>query len=185
METGDVWEEGYVWRKYVGRQEGSRQGAAAPPQRHLRHPFTLNFTADLKLPYIANYTFHNASQAWPYIKTQHVEGIVPTLLPSPRQGTMVKDTAGPCIAYWLICICIFVCFCIVYLCLCVYVCLCICIFIYLCFCQPRNNGQRYRRLMHRILASIFAHFPSVHQLVNLRNVVWWSTSMDNIDFGLD
>ncbi len=20
METGDVWEEGYVWRKYVGRQ---------------------------------------------------------------------------------------------------------------------------------------------------------------------
>ena len=61
-----------------------------------------------------------------------MEGIVPTLLPSPRQGTMVKGTAGPCIAYWLICICIFVCFCIVYLCLCVYVCLCICIFIYLC-----------------------------------------------------
>ena len=127
METGDVWEEGYVWRKYVGRQEGSRQGAAAPPQRHLRHPFTLNFTADLKLPYIANYTFHNASQAWPYIKTQHVEGIVPTLLPSPRQGTMVKGTAGPCIAYWHICICVFVCFC-----TCVFVCLCICIFIYLC-----------------------------------------------------
>ena len=238
METGDVWEEGYVWRKYVGRQEGSRQGAAAPPQRHLRHPFTLNFTADLKLPYIANYTFHNASQAWPYIKTQHMEGIVPTLLPSPRQGTMVKGTAGPCIAYWHICICVFVCFCIW-----VFVCMCVCVFVDLSiyvfmFLSERNNGQRYSRPMHRILAYMYLHIcvflycvfvslcvcvfvylyiylfvylcfcqkgtmvkgtggpciaywhqylltsPSVHQLVNLRNVIW-ATMMDNIDFGSD